>query len=87
VDLTYLEYRVLIEYEGDQHRGDKRQWNRDIDRYDDFVVASFTVIRITAGRARHPRLVVRRIYEALCAGGYRGPEPTFDRRWMALFEK
>ena len=39
VDLTYLEYRVLIEYEGDQHRGDKRQWNRDIDRYDDFAQA------------------------------------------------
>jgi hypothetical protein len=31
--------------------------------------------------------VVRRIYEALRAGGYRGPEPVFDQRWMALFEK
>jgi hypothetical protein len=87
VDLTYLKYRVLIEYEGDQHRGDNRQWNRDIDRYDDFVGASFTVIRITAERARYPRLVARRVYEALCAGGYRGPEPAFDQRWMALFEK
>jgi hypothetical protein len=87
VDLAYLEYRVLIEYEGDQHRGDKRQWNRDIDRYDDFHGANFTVVRITAERARYPRLVVRRIYETLRAGGYRGPEPTFDQRWMGLFEK
>jgi hypothetical protein len=87
VDLAYLKYRVLIEYEGDQHRGDKRQWNRDIDRYDDFAQAGFVVIRITAERARYPRLVVRRIYEALRAGGYRGPEPVFDQRWMALFEK
>jgi hypothetical protein len=87
VDLAYLKYRVLIEYEGDQHRGDRRQWNRDIDRYDDFTSANFTVIRITADRARYPRLVVRRIYEALRAGGYRGPEPVFDQRWMALFER
>ena len=87
VDLVYLEYRVLIEYEGDQHRGDKRQWNRDIDRYDDFSGANLTVVRITAERARYPRLVVRRIHEALCAGGYRGPEPTFDQRWMGLFER
>ena len=87
VDLVYLEYRVLIEYEGDQHRGDRRQWNRDIDRYDDFTAAGFIVVRITADRARYPRLVVRRIYEAIRAGGYCGPEPVFDERWMALFEK
>ena len=87
VDLVYLEYRVLIEYEGDQHRGDRRQWNRDVDRYDDFVSANFVVVRITADRARYPRLVVRRIFEALRAGGYRGPEPVFDQRWMALYEK
>ena len=87
VDLVYLEYRVLIEYEGDQHRDDKRQWNRDIERYDDFASANFVIIRITAERARYPRLVVRRVYEALRDGGYRGPEPLFDQRWMALFEK
>jgi hypothetical protein len=87
VDLVYLEFGVLIEYEGDQHRGDKRQWNRDIDRYDDFMNARFVVIRITAERARYPRLVVRRVYEAIRNGGYRGPEPVFDQRWMGLFEK
>ena len=86
VDLVYLEFRVLIEYEGDQHRGDKRQWNRDIGRYDDFTSMRFVVVRITAERARYPRLVVRRVYEALCDGGYRGPEPVFDQRWMGLFE-
>ncbi len=78
---------MLIEYEGDQHRGDKRQWNRDIDRYDDYQGANLTAVRITAERACYPRLVVRRVYEALRTGGYRGPEPTFDGRWMALFEK
>ena len=32
MDLVYLEFRILIEYEGDQHRIDRFQWNRDIDR-------------------------------------------------------
>jgi hypothetical protein len=66
VDLAYLLYRVLIEYEGDQHRAGRRQWNRAIDRYDDFTSANFIVVRITADRARYPRLVVRRIFEAQC---------------------
>ncbi len=87
VDLVYLEFRVLIEYEGDQHRGDERQWNRDIDRYEDFTRLGFVIIRITAERARYPRLVVRLVDEALRAGGYRGPEPAFDQQWMRLFER
>lgn len=87
VDLVYAEFRVLIEYEGDQHRNDKRQWNRDIDRYEDFTQVNFMLVRITAQRARYPRLVVRLVHEALQAGGYRGPEPVFDDLWMRLFEK
>jgi very-short-patch-repair endonuclease len=78
-------YRVLIEYEGDQHRSDKRQWNRDIDRYEDFGRAGYLVVRITAERARYPYLVVRLVDEALRAGGYRGPDPVFDEQWMRLF--
>ena len=77
----------LIEYEGDQHRNDKRQWNRDIDRYEYFASAGYLVVRITAARARYPNLVVRLVHEALCAGGYRGPEPVLDQRWMRLFSK
>jgi very-short-patch-repair endonuclease len=30
VDLVYLAYKLIIEYEGDQHRTDRNQWNRDI---------------------------------------------------------
>jgi very-short-patch-repair endonuclease len=87
VDLVYARYRVLVEYEGDQHRSDKRQWNRDIDRYEDFSRAGYVVVRITADRARYPHLVVRLVHEALVAGGYRGPEPVLDQRWMRLFAK
>jgi hypothetical protein len=32
VDLVYLAYKLIIEYEVDQHRTDRGQWNGDIDR-------------------------------------------------------
>ena len=36
-DLVYEFYRVLLEYEGDQHRTDRRQWAYDMGRYEDFA--------------------------------------------------
>lgn len=86
VDLAYQRYRVIIEYEGDQHRRDARQWNTDIGRHEDFTTAGLTLIRVTALRMRRPRDVVRRVFDALSAAGYPGPEPTFDQEWRALFE-
>ena len=32
VNLVYLAYKLINEYEGDQHRTDRGQSNRDIDR-------------------------------------------------------
>lgn len=42
VDLVYVWYRVLIEYEGDQHRADRWQWNIDIHRHEDFAEGGYT---------------------------------------------
>ena len=86
VDLVYLAYKLIIEYEGDQHRTDRNQWNRDIDRQEDFARDHWTLIRVTSERARWPRQVVRGVYEALRANGYKGPAPSFDQRWISLFE-
>lgn len=47
-DLVFREYRVVLEYEGDQHRTDARQWRRDIDRLNDLSRAGWLVIRIHA---------------------------------------
>jgi hypothetical protein len=48
VDLAYLAYKLIIEYEGDQHRTDRHQWNADIDRHEDFAHDKWTLIRITS---------------------------------------
>jgi hypothetical protein len=86
VDLVYLAYRLIIEYEGDQHRTDRNQWNRDIDRQEDFTRDNWTLIRVTSERSRWPRQVVRTVYQALRANGYDGPAPEFGPLWISLFE-
>ena len=86
VDLVYLAYKLIIEYEGDQHRTDRNQWNADIDRHEDFARDNWTLIRVTSERARWPRQVVRSVYRALRANGYEGSAPDFNQLWISLFE-
>lgn len=47
LDLAYPELRVAIEYEGEHHLTDPRQWAADIARYDRLVEAGWRVIRVT----------------------------------------
>ncbi|HKT55141.1 MAG TPA: hypothetical protein VJR25_00080 [Microbacterium sp.] len=48
VDLAFPARKIAIEYEGDHHRIDKAQWNRDIEKHDALVRAGWRVIRVTA---------------------------------------
>jgi hypothetical protein len=86
VDLVYLAYKLIIECESDQHRTDRGQWNRDIDRQEDFARDHWMLIRVTSERARWPRQIVRAVYEALKVNGYDGPEPQYNELWMSLFD-
>jgi hypothetical protein len=47
VDLAYPHLRIAIEYEGDHHRLDSRQWNRDIAKHDRLAEIGWRVIRVT----------------------------------------
>ena len=84
-DLVYDAYKVVLEYEGDQHRTDKTQWNIDIGRYEEFGGDGWTVIRVTSARMRTPRFLVLRVDAALRKGGYDGPQPMFSEEWQRLF--
>ena len=86
VDLVYRGFRIVIEYEGDQHRLDRDQWNLDIERQEGFTRNRWVLLRITAARARRPRWIVGRVYTMLRDAGYDGPPPVFDARWRELFE-
>jgi very-short-patch-repair endonuclease len=78
---------VITEYDGDQHRTDKAQWATDITRNGEFGAEGYRTVRVTAEHLRRPRSVVGRVFGALQADGYAGPEPTFGLEWRSLFER
>lgn len=66
-DLVYPSYKVLVEYEGEQHRTDSTQFYRDIERHEQLARAQWILIReskktpltgprSTSARARHALL-------------------------------
>lgn len=61
-DLVFEEYRTILEYEGDMHRLDPRQFRRDITRRELLLDARWHTIRITAAdvtRASTPATMAR----------------------------
>lgn len=45
-DLVYARHRVVVEYDGEQHREDPVQFARDVDRLNALSVAGWIVVRI-----------------------------------------
>lgn len=75
-DLGWIRWRVLVEYEGAQHR-DGPQFTRDVDRYAELEAAGWTVVRVTAELlARRPEVVLARVDGALLAAGARWRRPS-----------
>jgi hypothetical protein len=54
VDFLWREERVIVEYEGDQHRTDRRQWQNDIQRLRLLEDLGWKVVRITAADLSDP---------------------------------
>ncbi|SDD04767.1 DUF559 domain-containing protein [Auraticoccus monumenti] len=77
-DLVWEEYRVVCEYDGDQHRTDRRQYERDLDRLEHLGWEGWRVVRAQQRHLRAERHTLRRrVARALLAGGYR---PDLTRR-------
>lgn len=72
VDLYFAEQRVVVEYDGEQHRTDSRQYERDESRIEALVRAGYTVIRVRKGQLfGRPEVVVERVARALRDRGWR----------------
>ena len=69
VDLVWPDRRVAVEYDGDQHRTDPRQWREDREREASLRAEGWEVIRVTADvfRSPHWELFVRQLRLALAA--------------------
>lgn len=87
VDLLFVLWRLIVEYEGRQHAFDIGQWNRDIGRYEALRDLGYPYMQITNEMLSQPRAVVLRTYRKLVQLGYDGPAPTFGARWRRLFGK
>ena len=48
LDMGWEDIEVAVEYEGDHHRTDRRQFNRDIARIDALTELGWIVVRVTA---------------------------------------
>lgn len=48
LDMGWEEIKLAVEYEGDHHRTDRRQFNKDITRHEVLRDLTWTVIRVTA---------------------------------------
>jgi hypothetical protein len=68
-DLVYLQYRVLIEYDGEHHRTDNGQYARDVERLDDVMADGWRVIRVLKDTPTAE--VLARLDDALRSRGWR----------------
>ena len=48
LDMGWGDIRLAVEYEGDQHRTDRRQFNKDIRRAEAVAELGWTLVRVTA---------------------------------------
>lgn len=63
LDMGWEDVKVAVEYDGEQHRGDRRQYTWDIRRLENLERLGWIVIRVVAGD--RPADVVRRVRSAL----------------------
>jgi very-short-patch-repair endonuclease len=52
LDMGWEDVKIALEYEGDHHRTDRRQFNRDIARYEALLDLGWMAIRVTAEDTR-----------------------------------
>lgn len=70
-DLAWPQFKVIAEYDGDQHRTSKLQYERDIARFDRAAAIKWNVVRVRdRGMIREPAVTVRRVAAALIGAGW-----------------
>ena len=72
-DLAYPDYKLFVEYQGDQHRTDRAQWRADIRRIGRLEDHGWQVLQFTDDDLRDPAALVARIALRLRARGAKIP--------------
>jgi very-short-patch-repair endonuclease len=69
LDMGWQEWMLAVEYDGDQHRIDRRQYIKDIRRQEMLDEMGWTIVRVVAEDP--PAAVLRRIRAAIAASKVR----------------
>lgn len=73
VDMGWPEWKVGVEYDGQQHWNDPRQHGVDIARLEEFQERGWRIVRVVAEHLRSPESIVHRAELALRAAGWADP--------------
>lgn len=70
-DLAYVADRIAIEYEGEHHRTDSRQWHHDLERQRLYELVGWRQLRVSSDALfHHPRKLVAEL-QTLRGPGFR----------------
>jgi hypothetical protein len=84
-DLCYEHCRVIVEYDGQQHREDPDQWESDIYRREELETRGYRLIIVTKrGIYKEPDRTIARVRKALVARGAELP-PRLRDEWRRYF--
>ena len=64
-DMVYRHAKVIVEYDGDQHRTSRDQYEKDVVRLERAIAAGSTVVRVRARGLSRPAETVARVRTAL----------------------
>jgi hypothetical protein len=71
-DLSFTRYRLAIDYEGDYHRTDRAQWEKDIGRVPRLEDVGWHSTRVSARDLRDSRELIARLRRLLRERGWSG---------------
>lgn len=66
-DLVFVREKVLLEYDGEQHRTDSDQYAKDAADFERLTLAGWLILRVRKQELKHPALIVARVRRALSA--------------------
>ncbi|MFC4222750.1 DUF559 domain-containing protein [Lysinibacter cavernae] len=70
-DLVFREWKVIVEYDGDQHRTRTAQYEHDMWRLERYTLSDWSVLRVrAAGLFISPEATIRHVREVLKARGW-----------------
>ncbi len=85
-DLCYRELKVIVEYDGRQHREDLDQWDHDIGRREWMDIEGWTLVPVVArGVYRRPDETLDRVRAALERAGATGLPRHYRPEWRLHF--